>query len=35
MSSEANFQKLADAYDLLPSTLYAINAGLEGKGGPT
>ena len=30
-----NFQRLADRYDVFPSTLFAINAGLEGKGGPT
>ena len=30
-----NFQRLADRYDMFPSTLSAINAGMEGKGGPT
>ena len=30
-----NFQHLADRYDLFPSTLFAVNAGMEGKGGPT
>ena len=30
-----NFQVLADRYDVFPSTLFAINAGFEGKDGPT
>ena len=30
-----NFQRLADRYDMFPNTLFAINAGTEGKGGPT
>ena len=30
-----NFERLADAYDMFPSTLFAINAGLEGHDGPT
>jgi hypothetical protein len=30
-----NFHVLADQYNAFPSTLLAINAGFEGKGGPT
>jgi len=35
VESDISFRQLAEEYDMFPSTLYAINACMEGQGGPT